>query len=138
MPTFACAIMKLYYVEKLKYCLFLIVLFMISASVFLLILISDEMNKIDKVQSTFWREWKLKLEEKKCAADRSRVLEQIIPGVETARFLSGDVNYIKSVVFTLIDSVKLEKKQILKDLLQLADTYGLNRAEVCGHPSPNS
>lgn len=91
---------------------------------------SDEMNKIDKVQSTFWREWKLKLEEKKCAADRSRVLEQIIPGVETARFLSGDVNYIKSVVFTLIDSVKLEKKQILKDLLQLADTYGLNRAEV--------
>ena len=37
------------------------------------------------------------------------------------------------VVFSLIESLKLEKKNILKDMLKLADTYGLNRAEVCGH-----
>ncbi|CBI23051.3 unnamed protein product, partial [Vitis vinifera] len=90
----------------------------------------DEIDKLDKVQSTFWREWKLKLEEQKRLADHSRVLEKIIPGVETARFLSGDFAYIKSVVLSLIESVKLEKKHILKDVLKLADTYGLNHTEM--------
>ncbi|XP_031271389.1 MAG2-interacting protein 2 [Pistacia vera] len=94
---------------------------------------SGELNKIDKVQSTFWREWKLKLEEKKCVADRSRLLEQIIPGVETARFLSGDIKYIESVVFSLVESVKLEKKPILNNVLKLVETYGLNRNEVLQH-----
>lgn len=91
---------------------------------------SDEINNIDSVQSTFWRDWKLKLEEQKRVADHSRVLEQIIPGVEIARFLSGDFNYIESVVFSLVESVKLEKKCVLKDALKLADTYGLNHTEV--------
>ena len=94
---------------------------------------SDDRNNIDEVQSSFWREWKLKLEEKKRVADHSRLLEQIIPGVEIARFLSGDASYIESVVFSLIESLKLQKKHILKDVLKLANTYGLNRAEVCGH-----
>ncbi|XP_022723138.1 MAG2-interacting protein 2 isoform X1 [Durio zibethinus] len=91
---------------------------------------ADDINKIDEVQSSFWREWKLKLEETKRVADHSRLLEQTIPGVETARFLSGDVSYVECVVFSLIESLKLEKKHILKDVLKLADTYGLNRAEV--------
>lgn len=91
---------------------------------------SDEMEKFGNVQSTFWREWKLKLEERKHVADHSRVLEQIIPGVDTARFLSGDTDYIESVVFNLIESVKMERKHILKDLLKLANTYSLNRSEV--------
>ncbi|XP_056175695.1 MAG2-interacting protein 2 isoform X3 [Syzygium oleosum] len=91
---------------------------------------SDEMEKFGNVQSTFWREWKLKLEERKHVADHSRVLEQIIPGVDTARFLSGDTDYIESVVFSLIESVKMERKHILKDLLKLANTYSLNRSEV--------
>lgn len=97
---------------------------------YVIILLSDEINKFDKVQSTFWREWKLKLEDQKRVADRCRALEKIIPGVDTARFSSRDFNYIGSVVFPLIDSVKLEKKHILKDVLKLADDYGLNRAEV--------
>ena len=92
---------------------------------------SDEIDKLDKEQSTFWREWKVKLEEQKRLADHSRVLEKIIPGVETARFLSGDFAYIKSEVLSLIESVKMEKKHILKDVLKLADTYGLNHIEVC-------
>ena len=92
---------------------------------------SDELDKIDRAQSSFWRDWKLKLEEQKRIADHSRVLEQIIPGVETTRFLSGDINYIESVVFSLIESVKLEKKHLLKDLLKLANTYGLNHTKVC-------
>lgn len=91
---------------------------------------TDEINKFDKVQSTFWREWKLKLEDQKRVADCCRALEKIIPGVDTARFLSRDFNYIRSVVFPLIDSVKLEKKHILKDVLKLADDYVLNHAEV--------
>ncbi|GMJ00509.1 MAG2-interacting protein 2 [Hibiscus trionum] len=91
---------------------------------------ADDINRIDEVQSSFWREWKLKLEEKKRVAEHSRFLEQIIPGVETARFLSGDSSYIESVIFSLIESLKLEKKHILKDILKLADTYGLNRTEV--------
>lgn len=91
---------------------------------------ADEMEKFGNVQSTFWREWKLKLEERKHVADHSRVLEQIIPGVDTARFLSGDTDYIESVVFSLIESVKMERKHILKDLLKLANTYSLNRSEV--------
>ncbi|MBA0588317.1 hypothetical protein Gorai_001429, partial [Gossypium raimondii] len=76
-------------------------------------------NKIYGVQSSFWKEWKLKLEEKKHVTDHSRLLEQVIPGVGTAPFLCGDVSYIESVV--------------LKDVLKLAATYGLNQAEVCGH-----
>ncbi|KAL9459753.1 hypothetical protein AB3S75_003035 [Citrus x aurantiifolia] len=94
---------------------------------------SGELNKIDKVHSTFWREWKQKLEEKKCMADRSRVLEQIIPGVETARFLSGDMDYIENVISSLIESVKLEKKHILNNVLKLAETYGLKRTKVLQH-----
>ncbi|CAN0915525.1 MAG2-interacting protein 2, partial [Linum grandiflorum] len=91
--------------------------------------ISDEINKMDKVQSTFWREWKLKLEEKKRVAERSRVLEQVIPGVDTARFLSGDLTYIRDAVFAVIESARLEKKHVIKDALKLADTYGLNHVE---------
>ncbi|CAI0397502.1 unnamed protein product [Linum tenue] len=90
----------------------------------------DEINKMDKVQPTFWREWKLKLEEKKRIAEKSRVLEQVIPGVDTARFLSADLSYIRHSVFGLIESVRLERKHIIKDVLELADTYGLNRNEV--------
>ncbi|KAB2598829.1 hypothetical protein D8674_001749 [Pyrus ussuriensis x Pyrus communis] len=89
-----------------------------------------EIGKFDKVQSTFWREWKLKLEDQKRVADRCRALEKIIPGVDTVRFLSQDFNYIKSVMLPLIDSVKLEKKHILKDVLTLADEYSLNRSQV--------
>ncbi|PRQ60502.1 putative transcription factor WD40-like family [Rosa chinensis] len=91
---------------------------------------TDEFDKFDKVKSTFWREWKLKLEDQKHVADHCRALEKIIPGVDTTRFLSRDFNYIGSVLLPLIDSVKLEKKHILKDILKLADGYGLNRAEV--------
>lgn len=91
---------------------------------------SDAMDKIDKVQSTFWREWKFRLEEQKRYADQTRTLEQVIPGVETARFLSGDFDYIQSAVFSFINSVKREKKPILKEAVRLADTYGLNRTEV--------
>ncbi|CAN1250963.1 MAG2-interacting protein 2 [Linum perenne] len=91
---------------------------------------SDEMSKMDKVQSTFWRDWKLKLEEKKRVAEHSRVLEQVIPGVDTARFLSGDLNYIRNAVFSLIESVRLEKKHVIKDVLKLADTYGVDHIEV--------
>lgn len=82
------------------------------------------------MQSSFWREWKLKLEKQKFVADRSRALENIIPGVDTSRFLSGDIKYMESVLNNLIESVKLEKKHILKDILELTDTYGLNRTKV--------
>lgn len=82
------------------------------------------------MESTFWREWKLKLEEQKRVADHSRTLENIVPGVETSRFLSGDRYYIESVVLSLIESVNLEKKHILKDILNFANTYGMNRTEV--------
>ncbi|KAL7003648.1 hypothetical protein U1Q18_004797 [Sarracenia purpurea var. burkii] len=91
---------------------------------------SDELDKIDTTQSSFWRDWKLKLEEQKRLADHSRVLEHIIPGVEITRFVSGDINYIQSSVFSVIESVKLEKKHLLKDVLKLADTYGLNHTKV--------
>ena len=63
-------------------------------------------------------------------ADRSRVLERIIPGVDTERFLSHDIDYIKAAVFSLIESLKSVKKLILKDVLKLADTYGLKQSEV--------
>ncbi|XP_070679155.1 MAG2-interacting protein 2-like [Malus domestica] len=44
---------------------------------------TGEIGKFDKVQSTFWREWKLKLENQKRVADRCTTLEKIIPGVDT-------------------------------------------------------
>lgn len=88
------------------------------------------MVQIDKVTSTFWREWKIKLEEQKRLADHARDLERIMPGIEAARFLSKDMEYIKGVIFSFIDSVKLEKKHILKEAVKLADTYGLDRIEV--------
>nr|KYP50625.1 Neuroblastoma-amplified sequence [Cajanus cajan] len=91
---------------------------------------SDDIDRLGKVQSSFWREWKLKLEEQKRLTEHSRALETIIPGVETQRFLSRDSIYIENVVISLIESVKLEKKHILKDVLKLADTYDLNCTEV--------
>ncbi|CAN6678018.1 unnamed protein product [Malus baccata var. baccata] len=54
-----------------------------------------EIGKFDKVQSTFWREWKLKLEDQKCVADRCTALEKIISGVDTI-FLC----YLSSVLFS--------------------------------------
>jgi hypothetical protein len=44
--------------------------------------------------------------------------------------LSGDVNYIKRVVYSFVGSVKLEKKHILKEAVRIAETYGLQRTEV--------
>lgn len=90
----------------------------------------EELDKVEKVQATFWRGWKLKLEEQKRMADRTRVLEELIPGVETARFLSGDLQYMNNAIMSFIDSVKLQKKPILREVLKLADTYSLNRTEV--------
>lgn len=90
------------------------------------------------MQSTFWREWKAKLEEQKQLADQARALKQIIPGIEAARFLSGDIDYIKKVVLSFVDSVKLEKKHILKEAVKLADTYGLQRNEVTLSLPPSS
>lgn len=91
---------------------------------------SDEFTKVHEAQSTFWNEWKVKLEQQKNVADESRILEKLIPGVETSRFFSGDMEYIQDVIFSLIESVKTEKKQILKDVLILAHTYGLDRSKV--------
>lgn len=90
------------------------------------------MDKLGKVQSSFWREWKLKLEAQQRLTEHSRALEKIIPGVETERFLSRDSIYIENVVISLIESVKLERKHILKDILKLVDTYDLNCTEVWG------
>ncbi|OIT26501.1 PREDICTED: MAG2-interacting protein 2 [Nicotiana attenuata] len=94
---------------------------------------SDEKEQIDQAQSTFWREWKLKLEEQKRIAERSRSLEQIIPGVETTRFLSGDMDYRESVVFSFVQSITPEKKHIVKDVLKLANAYSLNCSKVVLH-----
>ncbi|CAA0813048.1 MAG2-interacting protein 2 [Striga hermonthica] len=94
------------------------------------LLSSDECSIVHEAQSTFWNEWKVKLEQQKTIADKSRVLEKLIPGVDTSRFFSGDREYIQSVVFSLIESVKVEKKSILKDTLVLAHTYCLNHSKV--------
>ncbi|KAL9163068.1 hypothetical protein ABFS82_06G017900 [Erythranthe guttata] len=94
------------------------------------LLSSDECNKVHEAQSTFWNEWKVKLEQQKTVADKSRVLEKLIPGVEISRFFSGDVEYIESVLFSLIESVKMDKKYILKDALIVAHTYGLDHSTV--------
>lgn len=94
---------------------------------------SDEKEQIDQAQSTFWREWKLKLEEQKRFADRSRSLEQILPGVEAARFLSGDMDYRENVVLSFVESITPEKKQSLKDVLKLTNTYGLDCNKVVLH-----
>ncbi|KAL1541618.1 MAG2-interacting protein 2 [Salvia divinorum] len=91
---------------------------------------SDECTKVHEAQSTFWNEWKVKLEQQKNVADESRILEKLIPGVENSRFFSGDMEYIQSVIFSLIESARIEKKQILKDVLILADTYGVDRRKV--------
>ncbi|MED6165743.1 hypothetical protein PIB30_102472 [Stylosanthes scabra] len=91
---------------------------------------TNEIDTLGKVQSSFWREWKVKLEEQERLTDHYRALQKIIPGVETERFLSGDSIYIENEVLNLIESVKMEKKHILKDILKLADTYGLNSTEV--------
>jgi len=80
--------------------------------------------------TTFWREWKSKLEEEKQLADQARMLKQILPDIDTSLFLSGDADYIKRVVFSFVDSVKLEKKHILKEAVKIAETYGLQRTEV--------
>lgn len=88
------------------------------------------MDKMDEVQAIFWREWKSKLEEQKRLSDYAKQLENIIPGVETSRFLSGDIRYIEDAVLQFVDSVKLEKKHILKDAVKLGDAYGLDCKKV--------
>ncbi|XP_062204468.1 MAG2-interacting protein 2-like isoform X2 [Phragmites australis] len=91
---------------------------------------SDDLDQIDMAHTTFWREWKSKLEDEKQLADQARMLKQILPDIDTSRFLSGDASYIKKVVFSFVDSVKLEKKHILKEAVKIAETYDLQRTEV--------
>jgi len=91
---------------------------------------SDELDQIDMVHATYWGEWKSKLEEEKRMADQARVLKNVLPDIDTSRFLSGDANYIKKVVFSFVDSVKLERKHILKEAVKIAENYGLHRTEV--------
>ncbi|KAL6642432.1 hypothetical protein ACP70R_020613 [Stipagrostis hirtigluma subsp. patula] len=91
---------------------------------------SDDLDQVDMAHTTFWREWKSKLEEEKQLADQARMLKQILPDIDTSRFLSGDANYIRKVVFSFVDSVKQEKKHVLKEAVKIAETYGLQRTEV--------
>lgn len=63
-------------------------------------------------------------------ADQARMLKNVLPDIDTSRFLSGDANYIKKVVFSFVDSVKLERKHILKEAVKIAENYGLQRTEV--------
>jgi neuroblastoma-amplified sequence len=72
--------------------------------------LTDELDQIDMAHTTFWREWKSKLEEEKQLTDQARSLKQILPDIDTSIFLSGDASYIKKVVFSLVDSAKQEKK----------------------------
>lgn len=105
---------------------------MLIYTIFILFLptLTDDLDQIDMANTTFWREWKSKLEEEKQLADQARMLKQILPDIDTSRFLSGDVNYIKRVVYSFVGSVKLEKKHILKEAVRIAETYGLQRTEV--------
>ncbi|KAG0502446.1 hypothetical protein HPP92_002518 [Vanilla planifolia] len=73
---------------------------------------SDEVEHLDEVQSTFWREWKEKLEDQKRLADQARALEETVPGVDTSRFF------------------EVAKKHILREAVELATMYGLQRAEL--------
>ncbi|XP_008654405.1 MAG2-interacting protein 2 isoform X1 [Zea mays] len=91
---------------------------------------TDDLDQVDMANTTFWREWKSKLEEDKQLADQARMLKQILPDIDTSRFLSGDVNYIKIVVYSFVNSVKMEKKHILKEAVRIAEAYGLQRTEV--------
>lgn len=103
--------------------LFVVFVFMVA--------LSGEMEKANEVQSTFWREWKDKLEGQKQLANQARSLEKLMPGVDSARFLSRDSNYIKNNIFMFIDSAKVEKKPVLKEALALASIYDMDRCEVC-------
>ncbi|KAF7091362.1 hypothetical protein CFC21_093952, partial [Triticum aestivum] len=91
---------------------------------------SDDLDQIDMAHATYWGEWKSKLEEEKRMADQARMLKNVLPDIDTSRFLSGDANYIKKVVFSFVDSVKLERKHILKEAVKIAENYGLQRTEV--------
>lgn len=103
--------------------LFVVFVFMVA--------LSGEMENANEVQSTFWREWKDKLEGQKQLANQARSLENLMPGVDSARFLSGDSNYIKNTIFMFIDSAKVEKKPVLKEALALAIMYDMDCCEVC-------
>jgi len=72
----------------------------------------------------------LKLEEQKRTADHTKMLEELIPGVDAEKFLLGDLRYMTDVVKSFVESVKYRKNPILRDVLKLADMYGLNRKEV--------
>ncbi|CAM0943908.1 unnamed protein product [Alopecurus aequalis] len=91
---------------------------------------SDDLDQIDMAHATYWGEWKSKLEEEKRMADQARVLKELLPDIDTSRFLSGDANYIKKAVFSFVGSVKLERKHILKEAVKIAENYGLQRTEV--------
>ena len=80
--------------------------------------------------ATYWGEWKSKLEEEQRMADQARVLKNVLPDIDTSRFLSGDANYIKKAVFSFVDSVKLDRRHILKEAVKIAENYGLQRTEV--------
>ncbi|GLJ28279.1 hypothetical protein SUGI_0555830 [Cryptomeria japonica] len=92
--------------------------------------VTDCMNEKEEIETTFWKEWRLRIAEQQRLAQQARLLEQMIPGVETRRFLSGDTAYVQNTVFSLIESVKIEKKSILSKGLMLANMYRVDRSEV--------
>ncbi|KAJ7565349.1 hypothetical protein O6H91_02G056800 [Diphasiastrum complanatum] len=90
-----------------------------------------------EMEIDFWTTWRLTYESKLQLMEQMRILEQMIPGVEIGRFISGDEDYIKDMVYLLVESVKPEEPDQLIRTLALAEAYRVDKWQVLLHSFGN-
>ncbi|KAL3677465.1 hypothetical protein R1sor_027413 [Riccia sorocarpa] len=90
----------------------------------------SESETTSPASSNFWTEFRSKAVQTLKFAEESRKLQQMIPGVDAARFIAGDQEYITESIFNFVDSVKARKEEWLPGLLALSHRYHVDTWRV--------
>ncbi|KAG6557446.1 hypothetical protein Mapa_000718 [Marchantia paleacea] len=80
--------------------------------------------------SNFWTEFRSRAAETLKVAEESRKLQQMLPGVDAGRFITGDQEYINERIFSFVETAKTRQEEWLPGLLALAHEYHVDTWQV--------
>ncbi|KAL2652320.1 hypothetical protein R1flu_020448 [Riccia fluitans] len=90
----------------------------------------SQSDKSTPTSSNFWNEFRSKAVQTLNVAEESRKLQEMLPGVDAARFIAGDQQYITESIFSFVDSAKARKEEWLPGLLALSLRYHVDTWRV--------
>lgn len=81
-------------------------------------------------ESNFWTEFRSRAAETLKVAEQARKLQQMLPGVDAGRFITGDQEYINERIFSFVETAKTRQEEWLPGLLALAHEYYVDTWQV--------